>query len=382
MKSSNPGPDRILIAGAGGIAEAAALLLAEWSLKPVSIFIGNRTLAKAQHVAAWVEAGVSKPCKVTPFHLPEKGLGPDAEVVFRGGGVLLDCLPGGQAPRMATLARDFGLHYANLTEYVAETNEIMAIAKDAGTGFVLQTGLAPGYIDVLAHGLFRQFCADFGVEKVDKIEMKVGALTDHAVVPHYYGFTWSPVGVATEYLKNAEVLRDFQKKELPALSERSRILIDGIAYEDDLTSGGAADLPQALAGKVRSLDYKTLRHPGHYAWIQEQLDAMGDTADPIAALQQRMEAVVPHMEDDRVVLYAAVEGRDAGGTLQRRETAKLIRPLIVGKHRLRAIQTTTAVPLLESAIVLLEGKHRGVVLQSQLDPTRFLEGYFVKKVYG
>lgn len=374
--------NRVIIAGAGGIAEAAALLLTEWSPEPVAVFIGNRTLSRAQQVAAWIDAGVSRPCNITPFHLPEQGLNAEAESILQQGGVLLDCLPGGQAPRMALLARDFHLHYANLTEYVAETNEIMELARDAQTGFVLQTGLAPGYIDVLAHGMFRQFCADYGVEKVDKIEMKVGALTDHAVAPHFYGFTWSPVGVATEYLKNAQVMRDFQKTELPSLSERNTILIDGIAYEDDLTSGGAADLPDALAGKVRSLDYKTLRHPGHYAWVQNQLADAAQAADPIAALQQRMEAVIPHMEDDRVVLYAAVEGRDADGTLRRRETAKLIRPLMVGKHRLRAIQTTTAVPLIESAMMLLEGKHKGVVLQSQLDPKRFLEGYFVKKVYS
>lgn len=199
----------VIIAGAGGIAEAAALLLAEWSPEPVAIFIGNRTLAKAQQVAAWIEAGVSRPCNITPFHLPEQGL-----------------------------------------------------------------------------------------------------------------------------------------------------------------------------KKVRSLDYKTLRHPGHYAWVQNQLAYARQAADPIAALQQRMEKAIPHMEDDRVVLYAAVEGRDADGTLRRRETAKLIRPLMLGKHRLRAIQTTTAVPLLESAMMLLEGKHWGVVLQSTLDPKRFLEGYFVKKVYG
>jgi hypothetical protein len=33
----------------------------------------------------------------------------------------------------------------------------------------------------------------------------------------------------------------------------------------------AADLPDALSGRVRSLDYKTLRFSGHYGWIQKQL---------------------------------------------------------------------------------------------------------------
>jgi hypothetical protein len=43
-----------------------------------------------------------------------------------------------------------------------------------------------------------------------------------------------------------------------------------------LTSGGAADLPDALSGRVRSLDYKTLRFSGHYGWIQKQLIELKD----------------------------------------------------------------------------------------------------------
>ena len=372
----------IIITGAGGIAEAAGLLLMEWSAVPPTIFIGNRTLSKALKVARWIEEGTTKPCSVKAFHLPEEGLTEEMKEILGQGNVLLDCLPGSLAPKIAKLAKDFHLHYANLTEYVAETTEIMALAKDATTGFVLQTGLAPGYINILANLLFQQFCSDFEVDKVDKLELKVGALTDHAVAPHYYGFTWSPVGVATEYLKDTLVLRNFKKTRLPALSERASIVIDGIAYEEDLTSGGAADLPDALAGKVGSLDYKTLRYPGHYAWVEEQLAGLGNTREAIAALQQKMEVLIPHNEDDRIILYAAVEGKDTDGILRRREISKLILPQTIGKHELRAIQITTAVCLLQSAQLLVESPCIGAVLQSQIDPKRFLNGNFMVPVFG
>lgn len=372
----------IIIAGAGGIAEAAGLLLVEWSDVIPTLFIGNRTHDKAKKVAKWITTGATKPCNIQDFHLPEEGITTEMKAIFQKADILLDCLPGGQAPRMAQLAKDFQMHYANLTEYVAETDEIMTLAKNAQTGFLLQTGLAPGYIDLLANGLFQQFCNDFGVDQVDKLELKVGALTNHAVAPHYYGFTWSPVGVATEYLKDAIVLRDFKKTNLPSLSERATIIIDGIAYEEDLTSGGAADLPDALSGKVRTLDYKTLRHPGHYAWVQEQLTTLGNTPDTIKSLQEKMEAVIPHNEDDQIVLYAAVEGKDATGILRRREIAKRIFSQKVGNHQLRAIQTTTAAPLVQAAQLLLETPHSGVVLQSQIDPIPFLNGNYILPVYG
>jgi saccharopine dehydrogenase-like NADP-dependent oxidoreductase len=372
----------IIIAGAGGIAEAVGLILMEWSTVAPTIFIGDRTHSKAQKVAQWIQEGTTKNGSIQDFHLAENGLNEEMKAILSQGDIILDCLPGSQAPRIAQFAKDYNLHYANLTEYVAETEQIIALAKDAKTGFVLQTGLAPGYIDLLANGLFQQFCKDFEVDVVDKLEFKVGALTNNAVAPHYYGFTWSPVGVATEYIKDTIVLRDFKKKNQPSLSERATIMIDGITYEEDLTSGGAADLPDAVSGKVRSLDYKTLRHPGHYAWIQTQLDDLDNTADTIKCLQEKMEAIIPHVEDDQIVLYAAVEGKDASGILRRREIAKRIVPQIVGKHQLRAIQTTTAAPLAQAAQLLLESSLSGIILQSQIDPIAFLNGNYIVPVYG
>ncbi len=371
-----------IIAGAGGIAEAAALLLAEWSEAAPTIYIGNRTLAKAERVVKWVKSGTSKECTIHAFHLPEGDLTQGAKAILEKGDALLDCLPGSLAPKMARYAKDYKLHYANLTEYVAETDAIIDLTKDAATGFVLQTGLAPGYIDVLAHYLFLEFCANYQVTTVDKLEFKVGALTDHAVAPHYYGFTWSPVGVATEYLKDCVVIHDYKKSRVPALSQRAKIIIDGIEYEEDLTSGGAADLPDALAEKVKTLNYKTLRHPGHYEWIANLLSGLQPWDDPITALQEAMEAVIPHIEDDQIILYAAVEGQDANGILHRKEVSKKIQPMQVGKYKLRAIQTTTAVPLLQSVEYLLKNNIKGVVLQSQLPPKEFLNGDFVVPVYG
>lgn len=372
----------IIIAGAGGIAEAVALLLNEWSELTPTIFIGDRNLSKAQNVAQWIQEGTTKTSNIKAYYLPENGISDEMKAIFDQGNIILDCLPGSQAPRIAQFAKEYELHYANLTEYVSETEKIMTLAKGAKTAFILQTGLAPGYIDLLAHGLFQQFCNDFKVNTVDKLELKVGALTMHAVAPHFYGFTWSPVGVATEYLKDTIVLRNYIKTTLPSLSERATIIIEGIAYEEDLTSGGAADLPDALIGKVNSLSYKTLRFPGHYAWVEEQISNFEHSSDRIKQLQQKMESVIPHIEDDQIVLYAAVEGKDAEGVLRRREIAKRILSLKIGKNQLRAIQTTTAAPLAQAAQLLLEGNYSGILLQSQIDPFLFLNGKFITNVYG
>jgi saccharopine dehydrogenase-like NADP-dependent oxidoreductase len=372
----------IVIAGAGGIAKAAALIMAEWSEVTPTIYIGDRTKEHAQEIVNWIMDGTTKKCDLIPYKLNVEDITDEMKAIFQKGDALLDCLPGSLAPKMAQFAKDFDMHYANLTEYVDETNQIIELAKNAKTGFVLQTGLAPGYINVLANNLFKTFCKEYKVDKAESLVLKVGAMTDHAVAPHFYGYTWSPVGVATEYMKDATVIRDYEKMNLPSLSERASIIIDGIAYEEDLTSGGAADLPDALRDKVRNLDYKTLRHPGHYEWIREQLISLNNSDNIIAELHQIMIAIIPHIEDDQIVIYAAVQGYDLNQILRRQEIAKKILPKKVGNHLLRAIQITTATPLIQSIQWLLETKPKGVILQSQIDEKQFLNGNFILPVYG
>lgn len=377
---------RIVIAGTGGMGQATGLLLRELGDFDVDLFVGDADAAKAREAAEWICRGSGRTGTVEPFHLPLNGSSEEFDRVLGGAHLLLDCLPGEQAVRMARLARDNRLHYANLTEYVDETNQIMEIARDAEQGFLLQTGLAPGYINVLGNQLFQRFCRDFGVDKVDTVEMRVGALTRYTRPPHHYGFTWNPKGVATEYVEDTVVVRDFQTTTRPSLGDRRTVLIDGVLYEEALTSGGAADLPTALSGRTRNLDYKTFRYPGHYEWILgllEQLRSEGVPQRELAnRLLQRMREVVPAVEDDVVVVYAAVEGKDSRGTLHRLEASRLIRPCQVGGHRLRAIQTTTSAGLAESARLLLSTRPKGVLLQSQLAPEPFMKGPFVSQIYG
>ena len=359
---------KIFIAGSGGIGEAAGLLLREWSTFELDIFIGDISEANLVKARDFITRNSDKTGAVETVLMDPEGINDAMKDAFERADVLLDCSPGSQAPRLARFARDFKMHYANLTEYVAETEEIMELAKDAETGFILQTGLAPGFINVLAMSLYRGFAERFENEKVENVGMKVGAITAHAHQPHFYGFTWSPIGVATEYVKNSRVIRDYKIVKKPALSSRETIVIGGRTFEADLTSGGAADLPDFFEGKARSLDYKTLRYTGHYDWVESLIRKLPKDASLPARLEKVMLEEIPSVEDDLVLAQASVDGFDAGGRRRMVEKAYFVEPLEINGQRLRAIQTTTAAPLCESAAMLLTGNYKGVILQSQLDP--------------
>lgn len=371
----------IFIAGSGGIGRALGLIFADHSEINAQLYLGDISKDAAQEAVRFIREGIPD-AEASPVTMPKEGMNAPCEEALKKCDILLDCLPGSQAPRMAQWARNYELHYANLTEYVQETREVLQIAENAPTGYVLQTGLAPGFINVLAHKLYQQFEERHKVQVVERIAMKVGALSRHAQPPHYYGFTWSPIGVATEYVEEAEVIRDFEKTRVPSLSDTQLLRIDGTAYEDDFTSGGAANLPDFFRGKVRQLDYRTLRWPGHYHWVRQVLSKAPADSNPISFLQDTMQETIPALTDDQVVIYAAVTGRDTNGRLHSIEKSYRIGPRKVGLQTLRAIQHTTAAPLAEVAYQLLKGRWTGPVLQSDIDPKEFLSGPFVRASYG
>jgi saccharopine dehydrogenase-like NADP-dependent oxidoreductase len=174
---------RIIIAGAGGIGRAAGLLLCELGGFNSHIYLGDRYEAVAKEAVKWIQTDSSAAGDVDYFVMPKEGSDENFDALLDHSDIILDCLPGNQAPRIAGLARQHGLHYVNLTEYVKETAEVIEIACEAEKGYILQAGLAPGFINVLANGLYHQFCRDYNVEKVDAVHMKVGALTQTAYPP-------------------------------------------------------------------------------------------------------------------------------------------------------------------------------------------------------
>ncbi|MGK0315716.1 MAG: saccharopine dehydrogenase-like NADP-dependent oxidoreductase [Saprospiraceae bacterium] len=373
----------IFIAGAGGIGQATALILSEYKdVMESTIYLGDISEPALETSMQFVIDGCSHSAKIHTVLMPMRESNEALNKALKECDVILDCLPGSQAPRMAKLALDNNCHYANLTEYVAETNQITEMSKGAETAFVLQTGLAPGFINILAVQLYDKFKADYNNDHLDSMTMKVGAVTPHATAPHFYAFTWSPIGVATEYLKDAVVVNNYKTISIPALSGRETLFINGKEYEDNFTSGGAADLPAAYEGKIKDLDYKTLRLPGHYQWVDDLLKGIPEGENRIKVLEKTMLDQIPNIENDLVVVYASVQGKDSNGRLRKIEKAYEVSPSKVGNKYLRAIQSTTAAPLCEIARMMMEKDWKGTILQSQIDPESFMSGPYVSAVYG
>ena len=66
---------------------------------------------------------------------------------------VLSAAPYSVTGRIATQARQAGVHYLDLTEDVASTRLVKTLAEDATTAFIPQCGLAPGFISIVARDL-------------------------------------------------------------------------------------------------------------------------------------------------------------------------------------------------------------------------------------
>ncbi|HQU29767.1 MAG TPA: saccharopine dehydrogenase NADP-binding domain-containing protein, partial [Nitrospirales bacterium] len=170
---------------------------------------------------------------------------------------IISCLPYFCNQAVGEQARACGAHYFDLTEDVEVTRKIREVSEGASSAFVPQCGLAPGFISIVAHELMTRF------DTVDIVKMRVGALPVNPSNVLKYSLTWSTDGLINEYGNTCYGIENSREVPLLPLEGYETISIDGLLYEAFNTSGGLGTLADTYAGKVRTMNYKTLRYPGH-----------------------------------------------------------------------------------------------------------------------
>ena len=210
---------------------------------------------------------------------------------------------------IAEAAADAKVHYLDLTEDVESTRRVRAIAAGADVAFIPQCGLAPGFISIVANDLAGRF------ETLESVRMRVGALPQYPSNALNYNLTWSTDGVINEYIEHCEAIVDGVLVEVPALEEREEFSLDGVTYEAFNTSGGLGTLCETLKGKVRTLNYRTIRYPGHAAIMKALLNDLG-LRHRREVLKDIFENALPTTTQDVVIIFVTVSGRKDGRLVQ------------------------------------------------------------------
>ena len=174
---------------------------------------------------------------------------------------------------LAECAVEAGVHFCDLggnTEIVFQQKALAAQAQARDVTIVPDCGVAPGMVNILAEYGIRQ------LDKVQSVRIYVGGLPQDPEPPLNYHVVYSLEGVLDYYTTRSWVLREGQRAQVTALSERE--LIDFPepvgALEAFHTAGGLSTMAFRYEGTIPEMEYKTLRYPGH-AEIMETIRELG-----------------------------------------------------------------------------------------------------------
>src|SRR5271156_5053819 len=261
-------------------------------------------------------------------------------------------------------------HYLDLPEEVESTRRVRALAADAGIAFIPQCGLAPGFVSIVAFDMAKRF------ESLDSVKLRVGALPQYPSNALNYNLTWSTDGVINEYCEPCEAIVNGMRREVPPLEELEEFSLDGVTYEAFNTSGGLGTLCETLKGKVRSLNYRTIRYPGHAAIMRALLNDLR-LRDRRDVLKDILEHAVPTTLQDVVIVFVTVSGHKKGHLVQETYANKIYSREGAGRTS-SAIQITTAAAICTVLDLLATGRlqQSGFIRQEDIPLRVFLENRF------
>ncbi|MEK8051572.1 saccharopine dehydrogenase C-terminal domain-containing protein [Ideonella sp. DXS22W] len=357
---------RIALLGAGHIGQTISRLLA--TSGDYSVTLIDRDPAALARVAAAMPADAA----LHTLQVDTEDTAALLTAVRAGLGqqTIVNALPYHLAITAATVAREAGCHYFDLTEDVAATKAIQALAEGAPTAFMPQCGLAPGFIGIVAHHLASQF------DTVRDVQMRVGALPAFPTNQLKYNLTWSVDGLINEYCHPCEAIHDGAFIQALPLEGLEHFSLDGVEYEAFNTSGGLGTLCETWAGRVRHLDYKTVRYPGHRERMKFLLDDLGLATDQ-ELLKGILRKSMPATMQDVVLVFVTVSGMKRGHFVQEVFARKIFADRDV-TNPLSAIQITTAAGICAAVDLFREGRlpASGFIRQEQVELPAFLANRF------
>lgn len=243
--------------------------------------------------------------------------------VVRGTAAVMCAMPYTLNLALAHVAVAQRVHFCDLggnTEIVfRQRDELDDAAKANGVSVIPDCGLAPGLVNILAEMGIRR------CDSVTAVRLFVGGLPQHPEPPLNYQLVYSLEGALDYYTSRSWVLRDAKRQQVTALSEREPVRFAPPLGELEAfhTAGGLSTMAFRYEGKIPTMEYKTLRYPGHAQIVEAMRDLGFFALDGVDVKGQR---VVPRDvaiaildpklrkpgSPDLVALRVVVEGKSGG----------------------------------------------------------------------
>ncbi|MBA3352206.1 MAG: saccharopine dehydrogenase NADP-binding domain-containing protein [Blastocatellia bacterium] len=255
---------KILVLGAGRMGYGAAFDLVHNSPNVSAVTVADFELKNSEDVATKVGTSRIEPRQI------DAGKYEEALAMMEGHDAAISCVNYWYNESLSRAAIETGTNFCDLggNNYVVDSQLALdADAKAVGINIIPDCGLAPGMVSILAmHGATK-------FDEVEEIHIRVGGLPQDPQPPLDYQLVFSVEGLINEYIEVARVIRDGEIKEVGSMTEIESLAFDGFPpLEAFQTSGGTSTLPESFLGKIRELDYKTIRYAGHCEKFKTMID--------------------------------------------------------------------------------------------------------------
>ena len=303
--------------------------------------------------------------------------------LMRGHASAISCVNYWLNERLAKAAIEAGTHFCDLggnNDVVDAELALDSEARAKGVNIVPDCGLAPGMVAVLAAHGAEQFAT------LDAIHIRVGGLPQNPKPPLDYQMVFSVEGLINEYVEPARVIRDGKVTIVDSMTEVETLEFPEPFGEMEAfqTSGGTSTLVETFLGKVRDLDYKTIRYPGHCAKFKTMMDLGLCSSEPIEVdgvsikprrvLGDLLVANLPHDEPDVVLVRVEFSG---GGKTLRYDIIDRSDP----ETGLSAMMRTTAFPASIVALMMARNQttSKGALPQERCIPPQLFMDELAKR---
>jgi lysine 6-dehydrogenase len=245
-----------------------------------------------------------------------------------------------------------------------------ALAK--GVTILPDAGLAPGMANILAAHAISQ------LDEVEEVHIRVGGLPQSPKPPLNYQMFFSMHGLINEYIGESVILKNGKIEKVSTLTDLESLSFKDPAGEFEAfhTLGGISTLPWTYEGKIKTMDYKTIRYVGHCHQIKTMADLgfFEEQAIEVKNREGQISQVIPRdffaalvtprltFEENRdlVLVRITVIGAKAGEPLK--HTYEIV-DRFDAKTGFTAMMRTTAYPVAILAQMLANGDiaERGVL---------------------
>ncbi len=367
---------KIMLIGAGMMGQAIAHYLASHD-DVDQIVVADREISRAETIAERL-----RDTRIIPRRL-EVSLPRAVREAMDGCDVAISAVPYFFNLSLAQAAVQTGASFCDLggnNKIVAGELALDTKARVAGVTIIPDCGLAPGLVNILAAA------AVGDLDTAHTVSIRVGGLPQHPRPPLGYQIVFSPHGLINEYMEPSTVLRDGKIVTVPSLTEPEEISFPQPydKLEAFHTSGGSSTLPHTMHGRVKNLDYKTIRYPGHLEKIRAMADLGffdsapheidGTDVVPRALAVHLLREHLSFGEPDVVLLRVSARGTMAG------EPCEVRYDMIDNYDEssgLSAMMRTTGFPIAQIALMIARGQiaAQGALPQETCVPTQpFLSG--------